>query len=167
MENQLVWTSPRKGLYLKNQELVHSNKEISHPVNSEDSTIEVIFQLPLNMVLKTEFTGKLRSNNLITITICPSSLKVLEKNKTHTDFWLFKVSSTCSRRVELRFSQLFLNSLFQLRPHSIQEMAKLSQLLLKSYKLSSHAQTLLERLLCLTTDRSCPWWTYLRLGIKT
>jgi hypothetical protein len=59
----LVLISPRKDLLLKSPRLEHSKEETSLLVNLEDSTIEEISPLLLSTVLKTKYTGKLKSNN--------------------------------------------------------------------------------------------------------
>ena len=167
MENQPVWTSLRRDPHLRSQEQALLSKDLSQQVNSEDSTTEVICPLLLSTDHKTEFTGKLRSNSSIITIICQYSLKASEKSKTHTDFWLYKESSTCSKREVLKFYPSFPNSSSPLRLPWTPEMAKLSQSPWKSYKPSWLAQTLLVRLLCPTIDKSCPWWTYSRSGIRT
>lgn len=75
----------------------------------------MIFQLPLNMDLRTRYSGRWKYNNLITIITFQSFSKESERNKTHTGSLPFKECSTCLRKEVLKFFQSFLSSLFPLK----------------------------------------------------
>lgn len=77
--------------------------------------IVVIFQFQLNTDLKTESSGKLMLCSLTITIIYQFSSKVLEKSKTPTVSYPFKVFSICLRKVVPRYFPLFLNSSFQLK----------------------------------------------------
>lgn len=72
---------------------------------------EVTCQLQSSMALRTKSTGKLKFNNLTTITISQFSLRASVKRWTPTDSSQSKVSLTCSRREVPRSCQSFPNSL--------------------------------------------------------
>ncbi len=84
-ERQLVFISLKKDQLLRSPRLELSMQGMFLLVNSEDFMTEEIFQLLLSTVHRIKFIGKWKSNNLTTITTCPSSSRASGRSRTPTD----------------------------------------------------------------------------------